>query len=578
MPAQPDIHAGHRQVTGLVVPVTVAAVTLMLVGVGWMLGSSVGVAAGLHWLLVMFLLRGARLSLPSPAGQGDAAQPDGDDEKPKSAWLLGLRRLEPSPVAARRLWIAIVVLLAAVAVYLFPTPEPANNVSGSLGLAGLLVAIAFGGSVLARYYDATPTTELTDADGLANAARIGTVLALIATASTVLCAAGQPVWERETALVIAAVPAILAAELLVVGLISLVWRPGVEAAFGADLLTSRFVGSSFNPLQSIFIAVERTFGVDVRSSWALTFLRRATAPVLLGIAVTAWLLSTTVIVDASQQAVRERFGRVDAGQVLEPGLHVGLPWPFDRVQLVDVLRVREMPIGYVEAKAGAAALWTKFHAAEEFNLLLGDGRDLVTVNAELQYRVGDIHAWLYGTQNPDVALETLAYQVLMRATVDQTLAQVLSTDIGDFSARMASSIQALADENQLGVEVVSFDLRGLHPPVAVASDYQAVVAAQIQRGTYKMRAQAYRYGALPKAEAEAALAVRGADADRAERLSKARGEATAFKTLEAQYSANPELYRFRRHLETLEEVLAENPHYVIDARIERDGGALWFLD
>ncbi|MEO0814760.1 MAG: protease modulator HflK, partial [Myxococcota bacterium] len=344
------------------------------------------------------------------------------------------------------------------------------------------------------------------------------------------------------------------------------------------LLISRFLGSSLNPLQSLFIGIERTFGVDVRSSWALTFSRRAAPIVVLSLAGLAWLLSSVVVVDASQQAVRERFGRALKDQVLEPGIHLGLPWPLDRVRLVDVRRVREVPIGYVEAKAGADALWTKLHAAEEFNLLLGDGRDLITVNAELQYRIGDVHEWLYGTQNPSTALETLSYQVLMDATVNESLAGVLSSDIGDFSTRMVEAIQTRSDLHRLGIEVVSFNLRGLHPPVAVATDYQAVVAAQIEQGTRTMQAQAFRYDALPTAEAEAVLATRGADAFRAERLSQARGEASAFKALEAQYETNPKLYRFRRHLETVEDVLVGHPHYVIDSRIERDGGAVWILD
>ncbi len=556
-----EAYQGHRQVTGLLAPGILLVVIALLVGGGLVLGSGVALAAALHWLLVVVLMLGARRSL------GLAARLSQSGPVPR-IWSFGVGRL-----LGGLLVVGVVVVL-----YRWPGVEPVPSMAGHLGLAGLLAAVAFGSGVLARYYEATPTTQLPDAPGLATAARVGAWLALVAAVSAGLRAIGKPVWEPGVALALMAVPAALAVELLAMGLFGLIRRPRMGSAFGADLLLSRLLGSSFNPVQSVFTAVERTFGVDVRSSWALVFLRRAALPVVLGLGLIAWLLSAAVMVDAPQQAVRERFGRVQPGRVLEPGLHLGLPWPLDCVHVVDVRRVREMPIGYVEAKAGADALWTQYHAAEEFNLLLGDGRDLVTVNAELQYRVGDVHAWLYGTQNPDTALETLAYQVLMNATVDKTLDRVLSLDIGGFSARIAADIQDLADEHGLGVEVVAFNLRGLHPPVAVANDYQAVVAAQIDRGTYAMEAQAYRYGALPKAEAAAARTTRRAEADRAGRLSKAKGEAIAFQTLEAQYSASPDLYRFRRRLETIEQVLGDNPHYVIDARIERDGGALWILE
>jgi len=559
LPSLDDIRAGHRHVTGLLVPAILALVAAGLGAGGWVLGSQVAVAAALHWLLTVFMLLGARHGLRAVA---PASTPK---KRRRQVALLAIRRLLPAAAVAAGL-------------YFLPAFESADKAAGSLGLAGALLAVAFGASVLARYYGATAAEQLPDALGLATLARVGTWLAFLAAVSLALRAAGRPLGEREVVLILAAVPAALAAEMLLLGLWGVIRRHGANADFGADLQISRFLGSSFNPFQSLFIAVERTFGVDVRSSWALTFLRRTSAPVVCGLAVVAWMLSAVVMVDASQRAVRERFGRVQPDQVLEPGLHVGLPWPLDRVQVVDVHRVREVPIGYAEPKVGANALWTKLHAAEEFNLLLGDGRDLVTVNAELQYRVGDIHAWLYGTQNPEVALETLAYQVLMNATVDQSLAQVLSADIGNFSARMTASIQTLADRHNLGVEVVSFNLRGLHPPVAVATDYQAVVEAQIEKRTVVMRAQAYRYKALPKAEADGFVATREAQAERADRLSSASGEAIAFKVLGVQFSVSPELYRFRRRLETIERVLAETPFYVIDSRIERDGGALWIIE
>ena len=68
-----------------------------------------------------------------------------------------------------------------------------------------------------------------------------------------------------------------------------------------------------------------------------------------------------------------------------------------------------------------------------------------------------------------------------------------------------------------------------------------------------------------------------AKAERAGRLATANGEATAFNTLLTQYTASPGLYRFRKRLETLEDILVVEPHVVLDSRIEQDGGAVWIL-
>ncbi len=552
---------GHRQVTGLLVPGLLLLVLALLVALAWSIGSGLGLAASVHWLALLGLLVGTRRSLSLRLRHGASEQP------PRS-WSLAILRLLAS----------LLVLGAIVALWRWAPTEAGGSRGSYLALGSGFALLSFGAVVLARYYQATPAVELPDGAGLAAAFRVGAWLALATAGSTLLRALGQPLWESELALALQVVPLLAALELLMSGIAGLLRRPRAGGAFGADLLVTRLLGSSFNLLQSVFTAVELTFGVDVRSSWALSYLRRASPPVLAGMVLLAWLLSAVVVVDSSQRAVRERFGHVDRERILEPGLHLGLPWPLDLVKRVEVTRVRELPLGYVEAKAGADALWTKYHAAEEYNLLLGDGRDLVTINADLHYRIGDIHAWLYGTQNPELALETVSYRVLMDMTANQTLDQVLSVEIGAFASQVEERIQLEIDDHQLGVEVVAFNLRGLHPPVAVANDYQAVVAAQIDRTTYTMEAQAYRYGAIPKAEANAVRTTRKVQADQAGRLSRARGEAIAFETLEAQYNVNPELYRFRRRLETLESSLQGSPHYVIDARIEREGGALWILE
>ncbi|MFH1468296.1 MAG: protease modulator HflK [Pseudomonadota bacterium] len=556
---------GHLQVTGLLVPALVGVSVALLGVAGWVLKAPVVLAVGVHWLFVLVLLVGTRRSL-SLARR--APPPSSDAAPARRAVSLPLLRLLGS------------LAVAGVAAWLWRWPPVSVAITSgpAFGLAAWLLALAFGAVVLARYYQATAPEALPDARGLAAAARVGAWLSALTAASLLARGLGRPLAEPATILVLLALPVAFSLELFIGGLLTVGRRFAEPRPFGADVVSTRVLGSSFNLVQSVFSAVESTFGVDVRTSWALTFLRHAALPVLAGLALLTWLLTSVAVVDESQLAVRERFGRVTPGHVVGPGLYVGLPWPLDRMRRVDVQRVREMPIGYLQAQAGADALWTKFHAAEEYNLLLGDGRDLVTVNAELHYKVSDLHAWLYGCQNPAAALDVLAYRVLMDFTVDRSLDQVLSEGLMDLSERVAAELQRESDTHGLGVEVVAFTLRGLHPPVAVAADYQAVVASQIDTVTYVMEAQGYREGALPKAEADAVRTTRKVEAEAATRLAQARGEAVAFHTIEAEYRASPELYRFRRRLETIESVLPDNPHTILDARIERDGGALWVIE
>ena len=540
----------------LVLPAAFAlAYAVGLFMLGRLYGSLVVVAASVHWLLMFAVLLGVRSQIVDPQAG--------------------------STLAVRRVFIALLFLIVALTGasladgFLFVVP--AESADDIVGMGALMLASAGACAVGAASFSTPKFAGMRDAAGLVKLGRVGAWLNLIGAASVFALSAGLTAFETEVCAVLFGLPSLLALELQSRGVFAFVRPPLSNAPFGADLVLARVLGSSYNPIQSGFTSIEDTFGVDVRSSWALGFMRKVSFPLVMGLGLVAWSLSSFVVIDESQRAVRERLGKVKDGEVLQPGLNVGLPWPFDRVHIVDTERVRSMPLGFSGAKADANPLWTQNHAAEEYNLLIGNGRDLVTVNAELQYRINDVHAWVYGCQNPDEALETLAYRVLMEATVDRTLDEVLSKDIGRFSAQLKESLQSQADQKGLGVELVALNLRGLHPPVALATEYQSVVAAQLDRTTYIIDAEAYQESMLPKARAEAESLLRTAAADRVERLSVARGEAIAFETLEAQYNANPELFRFRRRVEILESSLSGKPHHIIDARIERDGGALWFL-
>ena len=539
----------------LVLPAVVALVVAgILFVLGRMFGSLVAVASSVHWALVFAFIVGARSQVVDP--QPGATLP------------------------IRRMFIALLFLIVTFvgATLSEGFAFVGSGSSGNLmGLSALMLGAAGGFAVMGRVFQTPQSESIGDAPGLVKLARVGAWLNAFGSLSVLASHFDLPTFDMQVRVLLLAVPTALALELLLRGGFGFVRHPSVGAAFGANLLVARLFGSSYNPIQSAFNGIEDTFGVDVRSSWALGFMRRVSFPLMVGLGLFAWSLSAFVVVDESQLAVRERLGKVKDGEVLQPGLNIGYPWPFDRVQVVDTERVRSMPLGFSGEKADAHALWTQYHAAEEYNLLIGNGRDLVTVNAELQYRISDIHAWVYGCQNPDEALETLAYRVLMEATVDRTLDEVLSKDIGNFSARLMEALQQQANAKGLGIELVALNLRGLHPPVALATEYQSVVAAQLDRTTYIIDAEAYQESTLPKARAEAEGALRTAAAERVQRLSIARGEAIAFETLEAQYEANPELYRFRRRIENLETVLEDKPFHVIDARIEQDGGALWFL-
>ena len=354
-------------------------------------------------------------------------------------------------------------------------------------------------------------------------------------------------------------------------------NPVAGPRFPTDLSVFSALGSRANPLASLRDAAQRQLGIDLRSTWALDVVRRSTEPLLVALFAIGWLSTAVTVIGVEEQGIVERLGVPIAGPPLVPGLHLHWPWPIDRVIRVPVRRVQVVSVGHEgEEEAGPEdVLWARQHGKTEYTLLLGDGRDLIAIDAAVQFRISDPRAWRYHTQNPTDALRAIAYRAVMKSTVGRTLTQALSENVATLTAQMHAMVQADADALGLGVEVVGFTVGGMHPPVGVAADYQAVVSAALRKTTAAIEAQAYRNEIVPANEADVIARENAARADGAAALGKAAGEAWSFRALESEYRAAPEEYRFRRRLETLENGLKGLHFTVLDARIQRDGGELW---
>ena len=161
------------------------------------------------------------------------------------------------------------------------------------------------------------------------------------------------------------------------------------------------------------------------------------------------------------------------------------------------------------------------------------------MDAAVQFRIADARPGATTAQNPADALRAIAYRAVMRTTVNRTLAEALSENVVTTTARMRAMVQQDADALGLGVEVLGFTVGGMHPPVAVAADYQAVVSAELGKVTAVVNAQAFRNQTVPATEAVVVSNENTARAEGAEALALAAGEAWSFRTLESQYRAAP---------------------------------------
>ncbi|MDH7598414.1 MAG: SPFH domain-containing protein [Sedimentisphaerales bacterium] len=378
-------------------------------------------------------------------------------------------------------------------------------------VAGIIMAaVAFVCFLLSRYatgMSAQPAWRPLRAGG---SAYLAVAVAAFVLAIGLGFAQFQVFWlERAVAYAVAALLVVLGLETLL-NVVLDIYRPRVEGQYDRAPFDSRLLGLINEPgsiLQSLASALDYQFGFKVSQTWFYKLLERAIVPLFLFGVGTLYMASCIAVIQTDQQAIIERLGRPI--RQVRPGMHIKWPWPFEVVRAYTIGRIMELPIGY-KPKLDPAGfeqrsplLWNKPHYEEEHSLLVasetGQGPvsgqfggalpvSLVKANVPVHYRVKDLRAFLYNYSDPQKTLEAICYQQL---TVFGASATIETDQMG--SSRIAESllgggrdrarkvlmqmIQEAADEAGLGVEIVFVGVQGIHPPVEVVPEYQAVVGA-----------------------------------------------------------------------------------------------------
>ena len=309
--------------------------------------------------------------------------------------------------------------------------------------------------------------------------------------------------------------------------------------------------------------------------------RRSLEPLAIGLCLIGWLSTSLTVVGIEEQGLVRTFGRAVQGQVLMPGLHLHWPWPVDRVFRIPVKRVQALAVGHEGEEAGGPenVLWARRARPQRIHALLGNGRDLITIDAAVQFRIMDPRAWRYHSTESSRGIEghrlSRGYAI---NTVNRTLSDALVGKRGDSDEQHARHDAAGGGRFGSGRRN-----RGRSPWAActrrllVAGAYEAVVSAELGKVTAVVNAQVFRNQMLPEAEASVLTNENTARAEGAQALALSAGQAWSFRTLESQYHAAPEEYFFRRRLEALEKDLTGRNFTVVDSRIQRDGGDLWLM-
>jgi regulator of protease activity HflC (stomatin/prohibitin superfamily) len=467
------------------------------------------------------------------------------------------------------------------------------GLTGSL-VAGLLLLVAFGLLVLERQLSNEPEASWPEAEQLAQVAKVA-IGTLLVTAFCLFFSSPDRVWPARLAVLIGLLPGLVAVELLTRALLS-VFSPRNER------LEPRLVASSFvagllrwppRPLMALQNELHNRFGIDLRQVWAFTYMRRAFLPVLAVIVALGWALSGVHEIPMQGRGIYERFGK--PVEVMGPGLHAGLPWPFGTVLAVENGVVHELATSVSEgggSKDSAAQpvldlaegpppstanrLWDATHINDKSQVIAsgsGDKQSFQIVNMDVRfvYRIGlsdeAAMAATYNSADIPSLIRSTASRILVHDFASRTLDELLGEQRTELASDIGSAVQRDLKKLDSGVEILATVVESIHPPAGAANAYHAVQAAQISAQSLIARERGAAADKANLAQLHASIAHDQAAANSREVMATAQSADLRFSAEQQGYAKAGQAFLLEQYLSQLTQGMTHAKLLVLDHRL-----------
>lgn len=493
-------------------------------------------------------------------------------------------------------WLAGWALLALISISMIWNLALIGTNVGLAGsvVGGLLLLVSFGLLVLERQFSNESEASWPEAEQLALISRVAIGTLLIA-AFCLFFSSAERVWPARLAVLIGLLPGLVAAELLIRALLS-IFSPRNER------LEPRLVASSFfagllrwppRPLTALQNELHNRFGIDLRQIWAFTYLRRAFLPVLAVIVALGWALSGVHEIPMQGRGIYERFGK--PVEVMGPGLHAGLPWPFGTVLPVENGVVHELATSVSEggnpnnnsaeqaldpaegaAPAVANRLWDATHINDKSQVIAsgsGDKQSFQIVNMDVRfvYRIGlDDQAAMAATYNSaDIPslIRSTASRVLVHDFASRTLDELLGEQRTDLAADIGNAVARDLKRLDSGVEILATVVESIHPPAGAADAYHAVQAAQISAQALISRERGAAADQANLAQLHASIANDQAAADSREVMATAQSADLRFNAEQQGYAKAGQAFLLEQYLSQMTQGMTHAKLLVLDHRL-----------
>jgi membrane protease subunit HflK len=280
------------------------------------------------------------------------------------------------------------------------------------------------------------------------------------------------------------------------------------------------------------------------------------------------LLATSVfIVDQTEQGVLLRFGRFT--RLLEPGLHMKLPFGIERKYKVPTQKVLKEEFGFRTERAGVNTIYSDLDYPDESIMLTGD-LNIIDVEWIIQYRIVDPVNYLFKVENPDKTIRDISQSVINLLVGDRAILDVIGAERANIQEQSLVMMNVLFDKYEIGIRVTAVKLQNIVPPAgSVQEAFEDVNKAIQDRSRFINEGKQAYNESIPRAKGEAEQLIQQAEGYAVQRVNRADGDVARFQNVLEEYKRNPEVTRTRLYLEMFEEVfIDEKDTTLIDRNLD----------
>ena len=255
----------------------------------------------------------------------------------------------------------------------------------------------------------------------------------------------------------------------------------------------------------------------------------------LALALALWVVfSSFVLIAEQERGVVLRFGQF--ARMMEPGPHLKMPWPIERVIKVNATQIKTF--------------------SDNVPVLTAD-ENIVQVEINVQYRISSPQQYLFGTRDADAVLTQAALSAVRELVGRSTLDTVLGAR-NAIAVAARTNLQRSLDAYRTGIVVTELNLPNARPPDEVKPAFDDVNSAQQDKDRVISEARAYAAKVVPEARGDAARVRATSEGYKTATVARATGDAQRFSLLVEQYKGAPDVTRKRLWLDTVQDVLAQN--------------------